>query len=365
MRVFGFFALVLVGIYWVNRAVILLDRYLAEGQGGGLVLKLTLLSVPGIMLIVLPVAGFVATAYVTNRLHSDSELVVVQATGYSSFRLVRPYLIFSLLLALLMSALAHFIVPAAARELNQLEEQLAEAISSRLLVPGTFQSPTGGVTVYVRDIAADGTLEGMLVTDRREPGQETTYSAHRALLVRHDEGPRLVMFDGMAQTLTKPSGRLAVTQFEDFTVAIGELVSGPRTRRLDHRELSTLALLFPTPEIEEQTQRSAAHLQREAHLRFTQALLSGAAALVGFAALMLGGFSRFGLWRQVALAVVLVVLTKLLDNAAIDIAKKDPEQWMLVYASSVVAAGICLTLLVIADSSVGARLRRRRRTGAA
>ena len=358
IRVFGFFALVLVGIYWVNRAVILLDQYLSEGQNGALVFEVTLLSVPSIMLIVLPVAGFVASAYTTNRLHADSELVVVQATGYSAFRLVRPFLVFAAILVALMSILAHVIVPASARELNRLEAQLADAISSRLLVPGTFQSPTPGVTVYVRDIAVDGTLEGLLVTDRREPEQETT---HRALLVRHDEGPRLVMFQGMAQTLTLASGHLAVTQFEDFTVAIGDLVASPSVRRLDQRELPTSVLLSPTPEIETLTRRSATDLQREAHLRFTQAMLSAGAAVVGFAALMLGGFSRFGLWRQMALAVVLVVLTKVLDNAAIDIAKRDPSQWPLVYGSSLIAAAVCIVLLVIADSTLGARLRRGRK----
>lgn len=361
MRVFGFFALVLVGIYWVNRAVILLDRYLSEGQGGGLVLQLTLLSIPGIMLIVLPVAGFVAAAYTTNRLHADSELVVVQATGYSAFRLVRPFFVFGVILIVLMSVLAHIIVPASARELNRLEAALADAISSRLLVPGTFQSPTRGVTVYVREIAPDGTLEGLLVTDRREPGQETTYSAHRALLLQHQEGPRLVMFAGMAQTLTRDTGRLATTEFEDFTVAIGDLVSAPSNRRLDQKELSTLQLLNPTPELVERTRRSVAYLQRDAHLRITQALLAAGAAVVGFAALMLGGFSRFGLWRQVALAIMLVVVVKLVDNAAIDIAKTDPEKWPWVYGSSLLSAVLCLLLLAIADSNLGARLRRARR----
>ncbi|MBL9060888.1 MAG: LptF/LptG family permease, partial [Mangrovicoccus sp.] len=142
LRVFGFFALVLVGVYWINRAAVLLDRYLTEGQGGGLVLQLTLLSLPSIMLLVLPVAGFVAAVYVTNRLHSDSELVVVQATGYSAGRLVRPFLAFGVLLALVLTLLGHVVVPVSMSRLSELEQELAEAVSSRLIVPGAYQSPT-------------------------------------------------------------------------------------------------------------------------------------------------------------------------------------------------------------------------------
>ena len=360
LRVFGFFALVLVGVYWINRAVILLDRYLSEGQGGGLVFQLTLLSIPAIMLIVLPIAGFVASAYVTNRLHSDSELVVVQATGYDAFRLVRPFLVFGLILALLLSLLAHLLVPLSMQRLGALGVQLADAVSSRLIVPGAFQSPTDGVTVYVRDIAADGSLQGLLVYDRRDPLYETTYNAHRALLVRHADGPRLVMFDGMAQTLNTRTDQLSTTKFEDFTVAIGGLVTTPEKRRLDYRTLSTLQLLNPSPEILDATGRSVESLRREGHLRFSQALLSVGAVVVGYAALMLGGFSRFGLSRQIVLAVLLVVTTKLVDNAAVDMAKSNPDSWPLVYAAPVFAGIVCTLLLVIANGTFAPFVRRRK-----
>lgn len=359
-RVFAFFALVLVGIYWVNRAVILLDRYLAEGQGGARVLELTVLTLPAIMTIVLPVAGFVAAAFVTNRLHADSELVVVQATGYSAFRLARPFALFGVALCGLMLVLGHLVVPESFKRISRIEADLAAAISARLLVPGSFQSPVAGVTVYVRDIAADGTIEGLLLTDRREVIRETTYSAHRALLVRHEDGPRLVMFDGMAQTVDNGTNRLATTVFDNATVAIGTLVDAPADRRVDYRSLSTRSLLRPTEAMVASTGRGSDFLHREAHLRMTEAFLSVGAVLVGFAALMLGGFSRFGLWRQIVLAVLLIVLVKLADNAAIDIARQGPDLWWAVYASSLFALVLCLLLLWLGNGTFGAWLHRRR-----
>ncbi|OSP55502.1 LPS export ABC transporter permease LptF [Pseudoruegeria sp. SK021] len=360
MRVFGFFALILVGVYWVNRAVILLDRYLSEGQGGTMVLELTLLSLPSIMVIVLPIAGFVATAFATNRLYADGELVIMQATGFSNYRLARPFLMFSVLVALLLSVLAHVVVPVSMSKLNDLEAELLDAISARLLVPGTFQSPTKGVTVYVRDIQPDGTLNSLLVADRRDPDRESTYSATSAVLVGTSEGPRLVMLQGMAQTLERPGDRLSTTAFEEFTISLGGMIETSSNRRLDYRQLSTGDLLAPSQEILDQSRRSPEFLQREAHLRITQALLSIWATALGFAALMVGGFSRFGLWRQIILAIGLVVLVKLLDNAAIDIAKNDPSKWPIVYLSSVFSALLCLLLLYLGNGTLLTRLGRRR-----
>lgn len=357
MRVFGFFALVLVGVYWVNRSVLLLDRYLSQGQAGGLVLELTLLSLPSIMTIVLPVAAFVASAYATNRLHADSELVVVQATGFSVFRLARPFLLFGLLVGGLMLLLTNLLVPASMVELNQREDQLAEAMSARLIVPGTFQSPARGVTVYVRDVTAEGELQGLLVADRRNPASETTYSARSALLVQDPEGPKLIMFDGMAQTLEREGARLSVTAFEDFTIAIGSLITPPGPGRLDWRELPTAELLAPSAATVEETRRSADVLRREGHERLTQPLMAVGAAVLGYAALMVGGFSRFGLWRQIALAVLLIVLVKLVDNAALDLAARGPAQLPVAYAAPALSAVICVALLAVGNS--GFRLRRR------
>ncbi|HBQ48692.1 MAG TPA: LPS export ABC transporter permease LptF, partial [Hyphomonas atlantica] len=107
MVLFGFFALVLVSVYWVNRAVSLFDELIADGQSAGVFLEFTALSLPNVIRLVLPIAAFIAAVYVTNRLTSESELVVVQSSGFSPFRLARPVAMFGLLVALLMAVLVH------------------------------------------------------------------------------------------------------------------------------------------------------------------------------------------------------------------------------------------------------------------
>ena len=107
---FGFFALVLVAVFWINRAVVLFDRLIGDGQSALVFLEFTALTLPNLIRMVLPMAAFAAAVYVTNRLKAESEITVMQATGSSPWRLARPALGFGLLTALMMSVLTHFLL---------------------------------------------------------------------------------------------------------------------------------------------------------------------------------------------------------------------------------------------------------------
>ena len=106
MVFFGFFALILVMVYWINQAVLLFDMLISDGQSATVFLEFTALTLPNVIRVVLPIAAFVASVYTTNRLSSESELVVVQSMGFSGFRLARPVLMFGLIVFLLTSVLS-------------------------------------------------------------------------------------------------------------------------------------------------------------------------------------------------------------------------------------------------------------------
>lgn len=70
--------------------------------------------------------------------------------------------------------------------------------------------------------------------------------------------------------------------------------------------------------------------------------------MLGFATLLVGGFSRFGVWRQVGWAVVALIFVQLLTNWAANRAGDNLAQWPLVYLPAVVGAAICVLLLMVA-----------------
>ncbi len=225
MMFFGFFALVLVSVYWVNSTVRLFDRLISDNQSVWVFLEMTALSLPNVIRLMLPVAGFVAVVYATNRMVSESELVVMQATGFSPWRLARPVLYFGLIVACLISVLAHVLVPVSRTQLNERNAEITQNISSKLLTEGAFLHPATGLTFYIRAISPSGELTDIFLSDTRRADSAAVYTARRAFLVKSGNGPKLVMFDGMAQVMAASQNRLSVTRFADFTYDIGALIA--------------------------------------------------------------------------------------------------------------------------------------------
>ncbi|MEO8529800.1 MAG: LPS export ABC transporter permease LptF [Deltaproteobacteria bacterium] len=355
---FGFFALILVLIYWINRAVRLFDSLIANGQSALVFLEFSALTLPNVIRLVLPIAGFAASVFVANRLTQESELVVVQATGFSPVRLVRAVAVFGVIVTGMMLILSHILVPMAGAQLSERQREVSQNMTARLLTEGQFVHPGNGLTFYVREIAPDGTLKNVFLADQSLDTQETVYTADSAFI--ESGGPdqtRLTLLNGMAEVKDMVSGRLAVSAFSKFQIDLGAIVSGGDADHIPLRNMPSLGLLRATAA--ERTGESQAAVNLELHARTAQALLAVVAAMIGFATLLLGGFSRFGLAKQILGAIFLLIVIKLIDNAAGARADQVPEEWPLVYLA--VVTGIVIIAVILWRAATPTLFRRKGR----
>lgn len=357
---FGFFALVLVSIFWINRAVVLFDRLIGNGQTALVFLEFTALGLPRLIATVLPIATFAAAVYVTNRMTSDSELTVLQATGSSPWVLARPVLIFGVCVALFMATLSNFLVPMATAQLQEREQEIAQNVTARLLTEGIFLHPTQQVTFYTRIIDTDGVLRDVFLSDRRNAEMDIIYTAAEAYLLRNGDATTLIMVDGLAQRMEQDGLRLATAKFADFSFDISSLVKSDAVKETKIANLTTPTLLRSWNTVQKTSGRSAGAVAEELHARFAQPLFCIIAALIGFSTLLIGGFSRFGVWREIVIAFALLIFldgvrgtlsSEVVGNAAL---------WPLLYFPSMIGAVIAgLMLLHAANPAWRARLKRR------
>jgi len=330
MGPFAIFSLILIGIYWVARAVGLFDTLIGDGQSIGVFVSIITLFLPQVVAIVLPVVSFAAAVYVSNRLHSESEMVIFQAAGFTPFRLARPFLMFGLLVAALASALSHYLVPASIARLEQRQREVSQDVATRLIVGGKFVHPSEDVTFFVRKVEKDGSLVDIFLFDQRPDQRDLTYTAHKAVLLRSDNNARLVMFDGLIQTFDAENLLLTKIQFDQFVFDIGSLAVGSGSGPPQMKDYSTFASLFPTEKMLRDTSASVGRFHLQAFLRLEQPLQSLVYPLIAMAVLMLGSFSRFGVFRQVLGAIALVVALSVIAVPLRDVASnRSSLQWVV------------------------------------
>lgn len=345
---FSFFALILVAVFWVNRAVVLFDRLIGDGETAIVFLEFTALALPNLIRMVLPVAVFASAVWVTNRLQSESELTVLRATGTSPWQMAKPAFVFGLVTALMMSVLTHFLLPSSISQLSLREQEVSRNVTAKLLTEGHFLHPAKGVTFYIRKIDANGTLNDVFLSDRRDPDQSVTYTGTQAFLVRDDDRTHLIMVNGMAQRLDRQSQQLSTTNFSDFSYDISSLANKSDLLKRNIREIPSWELFQNRDEITLNEGYGSGALAEEFHLRFARALICVAVALIGFAALMLGAHSRFGVWRQALLAFLLLIVVEGLRGVVSEPVYSNPDLWPLIYLPAAIGLAIAIGFLQLA-----------------
>ncbi len=341
---FGFFSLVLVAVFWINRAVQLFDRLIGDGQTALVFLEFTVLGLPRLVTTVLPIATFAATVYVTNRLNNESELTVMASTGSSPWRLARPVLLFGLISAAMMSVLSHDLVPRASEQLSEREVEISRNITARILTEGTFLNPVQGVTFYTREIGDDGVLRDVFVADRRDPKTRMIYTAAEAYLVRNDAGTSLIMVDGLAQRLLPDGLRLSTAKFQDFSFDISGLMKTETNVAERLNNMGTWRLLTDRDRLIAGNMTAGA-IAEEVHSRFARAVFCVVTALIGFATLLVGGYSRFGVWREIVIAFLLLLALDGTRSILTDPVLDDARMWPILYAPSALGALIVTGML--------------------
>jgi lipopolysaccharide export system permease protein len=181
LQILGSFALTLttlIGIVWLSQALQEINLVMSQGQTLGLFLMVTTLALPSLVVVIAPVALLIAILYVLNKLNSDSELVIVTASGASRFQIVAPVMAMATLVMLLTGLLSTVIQPDSLRQIRHILTQVNADVISSMAQEGRFTA-VQGLTLHIRQRGADGSLEGLMLHDPRDKTQVTTYLAER------------------------------------------------------------------------------------------------------------------------------------------------------------------------------------------
>src|ERR1041384_5729677 len=193
------FALVLVsltGVIWITQALRGIDLMTSQGQTIITFLGITSLVIPALVLIIAPIALMISISHTLNKLATDSEIIVMNAAGLSPFRLFRPFLYATIVVAIMVAFIAAWLAPEGMRRIKQWDAEITADVLTNILQPGRFAQLDQNLTIRIRERQPGGVLVGIFVDDRRDPKERVTIIADHGTILRTDTGSCPILQDG-------------------------------------------------------------------------------------------------------------------------------------------------------------------------
>jgi lipopolysaccharide export system permease protein len=186
----------LTGIVWISLALRELNVVTSMGQSALTLIKMTTLGLPNFLAVIAPFALLITVIHTLNRLNSDSEIIVLTASGATAWTVTRPVVALAVVVALFVSFVNHFAMPWSLQLLREIIVDVRTDLLTQVIQPGRFSSPEKGLTFHIRDRALNGELSGLVMHDARDPEQIQSYLAERGFIVEQPGGSYLVMSSG-------------------------------------------------------------------------------------------------------------------------------------------------------------------------
>ncbi len=234
---------ILLVIYISNRFI----RFLSEADAGTLaadaVLQLLLLKSVNAMVLILPLALYLAIMLALGRLYKDSEMTALAACGIGPARLLKNVLVFSVVFSSGVAAVSWHVAPWAEEKSSQLLDQAAATADLKGVAAGNFKEVNDGSLVfYIEDLSKDQSEMNNVFIHSEKDGKQGIISAP---IARHRIDPKtgdrfVVLMDGYRYEGTPGNADFKIVQYKEHAIRVEEKAIVHSQRKLAATSTATL-----------------------------------------------------------------------------------------------------------------------------
>ncbi|WP_374547245.1 LPS export ABC transporter permease LptF [Rhodoblastus sp.] len=330
---------VLTAVIWLTQAMRDFDLMTTKGQSLIVFFHITGLIIPSLLMVISPIALFIAVLFALNKLNGDSELVVASSAGLSPFQLFRPFAVLIIAVSLFSGFMSLSAMPWSFRALRNALTEVQSDFLTRIVRPGTFNMLEPGLFFHYRDRGPGGALLGIFMIDRREEGQNNVYLAETGIATKVEDQNYLVLETGTIQRQDKGAETPAMIVFDSYALDLSHFGSKQDGAPLRPRERTTSDMLrynVADPYVRDNEGRFRAEL----HERFVAPLYAMAMGMIAFAALGAPRTTRQNRGAAIGGAVLATVLMRVGGFGASALMARDPAGVALSYALPLLGAAL-------------------------
>src|SRR5438552_18033205 len=197
---------------------------------------ITSLVIPALVLVIAPIALMIAISHTLNKLATDSEIIVMNAAGFSPFRLFMPFFYATCVVAAIVAFIAAYLAPDGMRRIKQWDAEITADILTNILQPGRFAQLDKNLTIRIRERQPGGILAGIFIDDRRDPKERVTIIADHGTVLKNENGSYLVLEDGNLERFEAGKRDPALVAFARYAFDMSKFSNQGRDVTLGIRE---------------------------------------------------------------------------------------------------------------------------------
>ena len=210
--------ILIISLFCLAKSVQLIELMVGRGLPFLIFSKLILLSLPQIIPTLLPVIVSLSIFFVLSRMQTDKEMIVLQSSNFSVFDILKPIIIFSIIMSLISFFFTLHQSPKSNQDFKVLLYTLKNDYSSTLLQEGTFNTFGKDFTIFVKQRKKDG-LHNVFIHDTRDEKRTSTLIAKKGNLISTDESTKILLEQG-SQHFQSKDKKLSVLYFDKYLLDI-------------------------------------------------------------------------------------------------------------------------------------------------
>ena len=210
----------IISLFCLAKSVQLIEFMVGRGLPFYIFSKLIFLSLPQIIPILLPIIVSLSIFFVFTRMQSDKELVILLSSSFSIYNIIKPALIFSILMSCISFFFTLYQSPKSNENFKILLYTLKNDYSSSLLQEGTFNNFGKDFTIFVKERKKDG-LHNVFIHDTRDEERTSTLIAKKGRLITHPDSTKILLQNG-SQHFQGKDKKLSVLYFEEYLLDVNQ-----------------------------------------------------------------------------------------------------------------------------------------------
>ena len=305
---------ILSSIILITQSLKYIDLMVSHGISSLDFLYISILLLPSLLFIIIPICLFIAIIYSLNKLIAYRELNILKGIGMDNFSIAKPVLRISLFIALAHCFISLYWMPIVNHHFKDLTKDLKENYITFFLQEKVFNHPTDDLTFYVGNKINNNKFEHVFYQDNSNNSPITIIS-EKGNLIKKDNKMFLNLKNGNRQE-RNIKGELTILYFDTLLVELNFNKNLDSKRNLAIQEKSFFSLVFPDKDTNSKTRL---RLLSEASHRLTWPFYNLILTMIAITALLHGEYNRSGKTKRIIFFACAGCIIVIINNSLINL----------------------------------------------